>query len=523
MLTGEIPSWLFQMKALKNLFLGKNALKWNNNAKIVPQCMLSGLSLQSCGLVGPIPEWISSQRSIDYLDLSDNKLVGTFPQWLAEMELGTIILSDNNLTGSLLPSLFHSRSLSLLDLSRNRFSGELPENMGNATAIMILILAENSFSGKIPSSITNIYRLLLLDLSKNRLSGTIPFFDPTSFVAYVDLSFNDLSGDVPLTFSQETRILALGGNNFSGSLNRNLTNFYMLEHLDLHDNRLTGEFPDFISEMSTLRSLNLRNNFLQGSVPCSISNLSNLQILDLSHNSFTGSIPSEVGNLVGMIETPSTFSSISFVFTFSIEYTDLIVNWKRSVQGLSSSASIDIYSWLDLSKNHLSGEIPSSIGKLRGLKMLNISYNGLKGKIPATVGNLENLESLDLSHNSLSDPIPHSFTKLQQLTTLDVSNNHLKGKIPVGGQMDTMDDPTYYANNSGLCGFQIQLHCPENKSPQAMEPENESKEPWFAWEAMWIGFPFGFLVSILVILLTGLFTPKKLTQQRSLLRKHARN
>ncbi|KAJ8534545.1 hypothetical protein K7X08_016273 [Anisodus acutangulus] len=479
MLTGEIPSWLFNMKALKNLFLGKNGLKWNNNAKIVPRCMLSGLSLQSCGLLGPIPEWISSQRSLDYLDLSNNKLEGIFPQWLAEMELGTVILSDNNLTGSLPPSLFHSRSLSLLDLSRNRFSGELPENMGNATAIMILILAENSFSGKIPSSITNIYRLLLLDLSKNRLSGTIPVFDPTSFLAYVDLSLNDFSGEVPLTFSQETRILALRGNNFTGSLARNLTNFYMLEHLDLHDNRITGELPNFISELSTLRSLNLRNNSLQGPVPSSISNLSNLQILDLSHNNFTGSIPAEVGNLVGMIETPSTFSSISFIFTFSIEYTDLIVNWKRSVQG-----------------------------KLRGLKMLNISYNGLKGKIPVTLGNLESLESIDLSHNTFSGPIPQSFTKLQQLTTLDVSNNHLKGKIPVGGQMDTMDDPTYYANNSGLCGFQIQLNCPDNKPPQAVEPVNESSESWFVWEAMWIGFPFGFIVSASVIFLTGFCTSR---------------
>ncbi|KAJ8533991.1 hypothetical protein K7X08_007315 [Anisodus acutangulus] len=255
MLSGETISWLFNMKALENLFLGRNALKWNNNAKIVPQCMLSGQSLQSCGLVGLIPGWISSQISLDYLDLSKNQLEGIFPQWLADMELGTVILSDNNLTGSLPPSLFHSRSLSLLDLSRNRFSGELPENM--------------------------------------------------------------------------------------------------------------GELPNFISEISTLRSLNLRNNSLQGSVPCSISNLSNLQILDLSHNSFTGSIPAEVGDLVGMIETPITFSSISFIFTFSIEYTDLIVNWKRSVQVLSSSASINIYSWLDLSKNHLSGEIPSSLGKLR--------------------------------------------------------------------------------------------------------------------------------------------------------------
>ncbi|KAJ8570338.1 hypothetical protein K7X08_037310 [Anisodus acutangulus] len=135
-------------------------------------------------------------------------------------------------------------------------------------------------------------------------------------------------------------------------------------------------------------------------------------------------------------------------------------------------------SLLDLSRNRFSGELPENMGKLRGLKMLNISYNGLKGKIPATLGNLESLESIDLSHNTFSGPIPQSFTKLQQLTTLDVSNNHLKDKIPIGGQMDTMDDPTYYANNSGLCGFQIQLNCPDNKPPQVVEPVNESNESW---------------------------------------------
>ncbi|KAJ8565129.1 hypothetical protein K7X08_007705 [Anisodus acutangulus] len=248
------------------------------------------------------------------------------------MELGTVILLYNNLTGSLPPSLFHSRSLSLFDLSRNRFSGELPENMGSATTIMILILAENSFSGKIPISITNISRLLLMDLSKNRLSGTIPVFDPTSFLA------------------------------------------------------ITRELPNLISEMSILRSLNLRNNSPQGSVPCSISNSSNLQILDLSHNNFTGSIPAEIGNLVGMFETPTTFSSISFMFTFSIEYTDLIVNWMRSVQGLSPSVSINIYSWLDLSKNRLSGEISPCLSNLRGLKMPTSLTMALKWKFQQLLG-----------------------------------------------------------------------------------------------------------------------------------------
>ncbi|KAG5628418.1 hypothetical protein H5410_000135 [Solanum commersonii] len=70
-------------------------------------------------------------------------------------------------------------------------------------------------------------------------------------------------------------------------------------------------------------------------------------------------------------------------------------------------------------KIHFSGEISSSLGKFRGLKMLNISYNGLR--FQQLLG-IWSLNSIDLSHNSFSGPIPQSFTKLQQLTTLDVSN-----------------------------------------------------------------------------------------------------
>ncbi|GMY16275.1 receptor-like protein 46 [Fagus crenata] len=35
--------------------------------------------------------------------------------------------------------------------------------------------------------------------------------------------------------------------------------------------------------------------------------------------------------------------------------------------------------------------------------------------------------------------------------------------------MDTMDDPNFYANNSGLCGMQIRVPCPENLSPPEVE------------------------------------------------------
>ena len=162
--------------------------------------------------------------------------------------------------------------------------------------------------------------------------------------------------------------------------------------------------------------------------------------------------------------------------------------------------------------NKLSGEIPTSLGNLKALKLLNISYNNLYGRIPTSLGYLENLESLDLSHNNLSGSIPQSLAKLQQLTTLDVSNNKLTGKIPTGNQMDTMAESSSYANNSDLCGMQIRVPCHED-SPPTKPPRVENKETWFSWEGLGeglgIGYAIGFFVTVGILYLIDSFVPTK--------------
>ena len=151
---------------------------------------------------------------------------------------------------------------------------------------------------------------------------------------------------------------------------------------------------------------------------------------------------------------------------------------KKSKQGLSSN-NLKLYSLLDLSSNQLSGEIPASLGSLKALKLLNVSFNRLYGRIPKSLGDLKNLESLDLSHNNLSGLISQSLAKLQQLTMLDVNNNNLIEKIPMGHQMDTMNNPNFYVNNSRLGGMQIRMLCLEDMSP-TKPPRVESKETWFS-------------------------------------------
>ncbi|KAI3706303.1 hypothetical protein L6452_23940 [Arctium lappa] len=502
-LSGEVPTSLFTIRSLKNLFIGGegNSLIWNNKAKIVPRCSLVQISMLSCGMSGEIPIWISSQKDLRYLDLSGNQLEGRFPEWLAKMDILGILLSNNKITGSIPPPLFESGNLTILDLSRNNFSGKLPEKIGNAKSMAMLVLSRNKISGQIPMSFSNLQSLVFLDLSRNRFSGDkFPNLSDSSLL-YLDLSYNNLSGKILMTLSRGIENLFLGGNKFSGDLPWNLTTLVNLKHLDLHNNEIRGNFQDILPHIRTLEVLNLRNNSIDGFIPKTISNLKFLRILDLSGNNIRGCIPQELANLASMIETPHMSTSNSDLGYYeSVYYTELeiIVNWKYYLRGLSGR-SLSLYSFLDLSDNTISGEIPALLGNLKGLKALNISHNNISGHIPVSFGNLKGVESLDLSHNTISGLIPESLAKLDELTVLDVSNNRLTGKIPMGGQMNTMNELKYFANNNGLCGMQIRIRCPEDIPPSEGREEDDEKHPWILWEGTWIGFPVGFFSSILIM------------------------
>ncbi|KAL6341187.1 hypothetical protein AAG906_032303 [Vitis piasezkii] len=320
-LTGEIPSWLFDLNGLEDLFLGGNHLT----------SMLHQLSTKSCGLAGEIPHWIFTLKRLVSLVLSENQLQGEFPQWLVEMKLLGEILSDDELRGSLSTCLFSQSRLLMLALSRNHFFGELPENIGDAKELRILMLAGNNFSGLIPPSISQIPELV--------------WFGPV----WKQIIWQRFPSSFQPHFLKKSKFLHWVETSFLGQ-----------------------------------------------------QYSSNLQMLDVSKNNLTGGIPEGFGNFTGMIETPDfpasffptsfSINSISYVVVVapseryegevSQELNDLIVNWKKSKQGLSTH-NLDIYSLLDLSNNQLSGKIPASLCALKALKTtLNISYYNYSTMIP---------------------------------------------------------------------------------------------------------------------------------------------
>ncbi|KAK7364432.1 hypothetical protein VNO80_13086 [Phaseolus coccineus] len=71
----------------------------------------------------------------------------------------------------------------------------------------------------------------------------------------------------------------------------------LLKSIDLSSNDLTGEVPKQVGYLLGLISLNLSRNNFHGEIPSGIGNLNSLEFLDLSRNNFSGNIPSTLSNI----------------------------------------------------------------------------------------------------------------------------------------------------------------------------------------------------------------------------------
>ncbi|XP_020999244.1 receptor-like protein EIX2 [Arachis duranensis] len=146
---------------------------------------------------------------------------------------------------------------------------------------------------------------------------------------------------------------------------------------------------------------------------------------------------------------------------------------------------------IDLSGNHLTGEIPKEIGYLVGLNELNLSRNNLKGEIPSQIGNLTSLDSLDLSINDLCGRIPSNLSQIDGIGVLDLSYNNLSGRIPSGGHMDTFGG-SFFEGNPNLCGEQLNKTCPEDMTPT--KPHDDADDNSDFYEALYMSLGFGFFI-----------------------------
>ncbi|XP_030475674.2 receptor-like protein EIX2 [Syzygium oleosum] len=485
------------------------------------------IDLSNASISGSLPDWLGLMlffhlnlsynqingsppkfpSNLDNLDLSHNQINGSLPKFPSN--LGSFDLSHNQISGSLpkFPS-----SLIYLDLSHNLISGPIPRNIGLAMPYLYsLNLNDNRLSGAIPTSICEMEYLYDLHLGRNELVGEIPACWKESPWRLLDLSSNMLSGVMPSSLGNLSglRSLHLNNNSLHGEIPVTLNYCRTLRLLDLGENKISGSVAHWIGpSFPLLQILRLRGNMFNGSIPSQLCLLSVLQILDLAVNNMTGMIPNCLGYMKGMklnksIDGGNSLSPAYVPAPVHVQNGSAPTDWNQEhveqvVKGVDldyTTLDLQLMVNLDLSSNKLIGPIPGELTLLSGLRGLNLSHNFLSGGIPTMIGDMKLLESLDLSNNNLSGTIPQSFSAFTSLSKLNLSHNNFTGPIPSGNQIQTLDDPSIYADNPLLCGDPLQKKCPGAEAPQAPEEDADEEgkiEKVMFYLVIMFGFATGF-------------------------------
>jgi len=399
---------------------------------------LSSLSLRGCGLQGKFPGNNFLLPNLESLDLSYNEgLTGSFPSSNLSNVLSRLSLSNTRISVYLENDLISNlKSLEYMSLCNcNIIRSDLPL-LGNLTQLIFLDLSSNNFSGQIPPSLSNLTQLISLDLSNNNFSGQIP---------------SSLENLVQL------RSLYLGSNKFMGQVSDFLGSLVNISDLDLSNNQLVGPIHSQLNTLSNLQSLDLSDNLFNGTIPSFlfalplqyldlhnnnfIGNISELQhdslrFLDLSNNHLHGPIPSSIfkqGNMTTLIlasnskltgEISSSICKLRFLRVLDLSTNSLSGSMPQCLGNFSSMLSV-----LHLGMNNLQGTIPSTFSKDNSLEYLNLNGNEIEGKISSSIINCTMLQVLDLGNNKIEDTFPYFLETLPKLQILVLKSNKLQGFV----------------------------------------------------------------------------------------------
>ncbi|RWR78882.1 receptor-like protein 12 [Cinnamomum micranthum f. kanehirae] len=485
-ISGKVSSSLGTIIQLAHLDLSRNSFS-GSITSLENLTHLAQLDLSSNSFSGKIPS-LENLTQLVHLDLSSNNFGGEIPSLENLAQLEYLDLSSNRFSGSI-PSLCALQNLMRIDLSNNNLSGVIDSSFGEGLLNLGgLDLGNNSLNGKIPSSLFTLPLLLNLNLSQNHFDVPLDeFVNASSSLNVLDLSNNMLQGPIPSSLFKLTGLetLWLSSNNFSGTMNllllQNITNLFFfslsnnrlsinasgtstsfpqllgldlsscnlrefpqflknqskLLHLDLSNNRIDGEIPNWIWRAGNgcLSYLNLSHNLLYSlEVPTVDLSLSHLHLLDLNSNNLQGSIPIPPPSVAILDYSHNNFSSV-VPTNISLHFSDLLFFFSLSDNNIggeipSSLCNAINLTVLDLSKNNLKGLIPQCLVELDKLRVLNLEKNDLCGIIPHRFGHGCSLQTLNLNKNRLEGSLPMSLTYCKQLEVLNIGNNGINDSFP---------------------------------------------------------------------------------------------
>ncbi|EOA29840.1 hypothetical protein CARUB_v10012934mg [Capsella rubella] len=466
--TIDLNDVLSYFKSLRFLYLSGNHVSVTNKSSVSYPPSLYQLRLSGCGIT-ELPEFLRTQHEMAVLDISNNKIKGQVPRWLwTQTNLDSVNLSNNTITGFERASVPKPSMMNFFG-SNNNLTGNIPSFVCTLRSLRILDLSDNNFSGSIPRCMGNLKKTL----------------------SVLNLRRNNLSGGLPEHIFERLRTLDVGHNQLVGMLPRSLRFFSILEVLNVESNIINDTFSFWLSSLPELQVLVLRSNAFHG--PIHQVSFSKLRIIDISHNQFNGTLPTEYFlKWSGMSShgTNSYWSDQKYIGDDMGYYHDSLVLINRG-SALELERIFKLYTTIDFSGNKFEGEIPTSIGLLKDIRVLNLANNAFTGRIPSSMGNLTVLESLDVSQNKLSGEIPQELGNLSFLAYMNFAHNQLSGLIP-GGNQFRRQNCSAFEDNLVLFGPSLDEVCRNKHTPASQQnetPESEEEEEEFlSWIAAGIGF-----------------------------------
>ncbi|XP_052176591.1 protein STRUBBELIG-RECEPTOR FAMILY 2 [Diospyros lotus] len=133
--------------------------------------------------------------------------------------------------------------------------------------------------------------VILLELHGLELSGHLGFqLSNLHSLKKLDVSFNNLQGEIPYSLPSNATHINLACNNFTANIPSTVTSLENLWHLNLSHNFLSGPVGNVFEGLQNLKELDLSYNNFTGDLPSCFGSLTNLSRLFLQNNRFTGSV-----------------------------------------------------------------------------------------------------------------------------------------------------------------------------------------------------------------------------------------
>ena len=311
-MSGEIPTWMFNMTQLQTLILRNNS--FHGQVPLEFTWSLQFLDLSENLFAGSLPP-LSVSKLLVHVHLKGNRFTGSIPEDLLNSSgLLTLDLGGNNLSGNIPQSFSALSSLRILSLRENNFKGQIPHFLCQLSKISIMDLSSNGFSGQIPQCFRNLSfgnRGFDEDVFRQNSLMGVERFVSYIYRGRIERDFykiHDRGGEKNDHQQEKQDQFEFITKNMLLTYKGNILNF--MSGLDLSSNNLTGQIPYKLGQLSSIHALNLSYNHLTGIIPNSFSNLSSLESLDLSYNNLSGEIPSEL-------------SGLNFLQVFSVAHNNL--------------------------------------------------------------------------------------------------------------------------------------------------------------------------------------------------------